>query len=179
MKHLMAVTLGVCAIGLVACDGDGANASGPAPAIDASGPGDDTVRFQERDAVMNAAVEAAQNSLPEFLDRLDAGDILPTDTLKVGFTVDGGYEHIWINQVARKGDQLSGVLVNEPNRVPGLHQGSPVTFSVDSVSDWAYQKDGKRWGGYTTRAMLPYLAPERAAEIRANLSDTPTETTAR
>ncbi|MDP2764161.1 MAG: DUF2314 domain-containing protein [Brevundimonas sp.] len=127
---------------------------------------------------MNAAVAQARATLPIFLARLDAGDILPTDSLKVGFPVDGSHEHIWVNQIARKGDDLTGVLNNEPNYLAGHHLGSAVTFPAALVSDWSYEKDGKRWGNYTTRVMLPYLSPEQAASVRATLSATPTEPTA-
>lgn|GEM_PF-946640 len=179
LKLSLIIASGLCALSLTACDAPGGPAAGSTPAIDASGPGDAVVQFQAQDAAMNAAVEKARTTLPAFLARLDAGDILPTDSLKVGFPANGGNEHIWVNQVARKGDELTGVLANEPNWMPGLHQGSTVTFAVDLVSDWSYQKDGVRWGNYTTRVMLPYLAPEEAEAVRASLSATPTETTAR
>jgi uncharacterized protein YegJ (DUF2314 family) len=179
MKSSFVAALGLCALSLAACDAPNAPTAGSTPAIDASGPGDDVVQFQAQDDAMNAAIEEARTTLPAFLARLDAGHILPTDSLKVGFPANGGHEHIWVNQIARKGDELTGVLANEPNWMPGLHQGSPVTFAVDLVSDWSYQKDGVRWGNYTTRVMLPYLAPEEAEAVRASLSDTPTETTAR
>ena len=150
-----------------------------APTLESAGPGDEIVQYEAQDAVMNAAIAEAKASLPAFLTRLDAGDIGPGDSLKVGFPVDNGHEHIWVNQIARKGDELTGVLANEPNWMPGLHQGSPVTFAPDLVSDWSYEKDGKLWGNYTTRVMLPSLPPEDAAAVKANLSDTPTETTTR
>jgi uncharacterized protein YegJ (DUF2314 family) len=150
-----------------------------APTVDNSGPGDEMVKYAAEDAAMNAAVAEAKTSLPLFLARLDAGQIQATDGLKVGFPVDNGHEHIWVNQIARKGDQLTGTLANEPNWMPGLHQGSPVTFAPELVSDWSYEKGGKLWGNYTTRVMVPSLAPEEAEAVKANLSDTPTETTAR
>lgn len=150
-----------------------------APKADDSGPGDEIVQFQAQDAAMNAAVAQAKATLPAFLTRLDAGDIQTADSLKVGFPAGEGHEHIWVDHVARKGDELTGLLANEPNAMPGLHQGSPVTFKIDLVSDWSYEKDGKLWGNYTTRVMLPYLSPEEAQAVRANLSDTPTEPTAR
>ncbi len=179
MRKLSPIVI-ACVFSLGACDAPGTQTpDAQTPVLDASGPGDEMVQFQNQDAAMNAAIEEAKTSLPIFLARLDAGDITPSDSLKVGFPVGEGNEHIWVNQVARKGDELTGTLANEPNGMPGLHQGSPVTFSVDLVSDWSYEKDGVRWGNYTTRVMLPYLDPEQADAVRASLSDTPTEPTAR
>lgn len=150
-----------------------------APTADTSGPGDDIVQYEAQDAAMNAAIAEAKASLPVFLARLDAGQLKPTDSLKVGFPANGGHEHIWVNNIARKGDQVTGTLANEPNWMPDLHEGSPVTFEPGLVSDWSYEKDGKLWGNYTTRVMLPALSPEEAEAVKANLSDTPTESTAR
>lgn len=171
-RIVLALAAGLAVLTLSACDSE-------APKVDNSGPGDEVVQFEAQDAAMNAAIAQAKASLPAFLARLDAGQITPADSLKVGFPANGGHEHIWVNQIARQGDQLTGLLVNEPNWMPGLHERSPVTFAPALVSDWSYEKDGKLWGNYTTRVMLPSLPPEEAEALKADLSDTPTESTAR
>lgn len=164
-------TVGACVLALGACDSK--------PATDKTGPGDEMVQFRDQDAEMNAAIAEAKASLPQFLARLDAGETQPADSLKVAFSTSQGNEHIWVRQIARKGDELTGTLANEPNYMPGQHLGSVVTFPVALVSDWSYEKNGKRWGNYTTRVMLPYLEPDDAAAVRESLSDTPTESNAR
>ena len=170
LRTSLIAVVGVCALALAACD--------PKPVAETSGPGDDIVQFVQQNTEMNAAIAQAKASLPVFLARLDANQIQPTDSLKVGFPAGEGHEHIWVNQIAREGDQLTGVLANEPNAMPGQHRGSVVVFPIALVSDWSYEKDGKRWGNYTTRVMLPYIAPEEADAVRESLSDTPTESNA-
>ncbi len=170
----LTLAAGLAALSLAACG----QSESAAPA-DTAVKGDEIVEFRAEDAAMNAAIAEAKASLPVFLARLDSGALQSGDSLKVGFHTDQGREHIWVDHIARKGDELTGTLANEPNWMPGLHQGSPVTFDPALVTDWSYEKDGKLWGNYTTRVMLPSLAPEEAEAVKANLSDTPTETTAR
>lgn len=170
----MILAAALAALSLSACG----QSESAAPA-DAAVKGDEIVEFRAEDAAMNAAIAEAKASLPVFLARLDAGALQSADGLKVGFHTDQGREHIWVDHIARKGDELTGMLANEPNWMPGLHQGSTVTFDPALVTDWSYEKDGKLWGNYTTRVMLPSLSPEEAEAVKANLSDTPTESTAR
>ena len=92
---------------------------------------------------------------------------------------NGGREHIWVVGVTRSGDGYRGRLDNEPQRLPGLSRGSEVSFTTDMISDWAYEHNGRLWGGYTLRVMLPDLSPDDAAGLRAHLSDTPIEPSAR
>ena len=164
-------------LGLAACN-DAAPTSGQDAYRDASGPGDEVVQVASADAEMNAAIAEAKRTLPLYLARLDAGQLAPSDGVKVAMPTGEGNEHIWVHNVARDGDRLTGVLANQPNYLPDLNQGSPVTFTADMVSDWSYEKDGRMWGNYTTRVMLPHLGPEDAASLRQSLSPTPTETTA-
>lgn len=171
--------LAAALLGLAACDGAGTaapQAEGSEAYLDASGGGDDMVQVPSADAEMNAAVAEAKRTLPVYLARLDAGQLAPSDGVKVAMPTDQGNEHIWVHQVARDGDRLTGVLANQPNYLPNLQRGSPVTFAVDQVSDWSYEKDGRMWGNYTTRVMLPHVGPEDQASLRQSLSATPTET---
>ena len=127
------------------------------------------------DEVMNAAVAQARATLSEFLDRLDAGRLTDRDMLKVAFpTSGGGYEHIWVAAVRRTSGGLSGVLANDPVHLD-KRRGDPVVFTEAMVSDWSYEARGRLWGNFTTRAVLPTLRSDQAAQLRAILSETPVE----
>jgi uncharacterized protein YegJ (DUF2314 family) len=140
------------------------------------GAGDPMVEFSDEDAVMNAAIESARATLPQFFAEFDAaseqnrGDF----HVKVGMiTSGGGAEHIWVDNLRREGGQLVGALANEPNWLPGMHLGSRVVVDPALISDWAmYTREGL-YGSYTTRVMLPYLDADTAAQMRELLTPSP------
>jgi uncharacterized protein YegJ (DUF2314 family) len=142
---------------------------------------DQIEQYANDDARMNAAVAEARRTFPGFVQKLSAGEL--TDAypkIKVGLAAaDGSREHIWVAEPRVEGDRISGVLANEPAQLPGQHEGSPVTFTAEQVSDWSYERGGRMWGNYTTRVMLPRLDPAQAADLRTVLSETPVEPTAR
>jgi uncharacterized protein YegJ (DUF2314 family) len=145
-----------------------------APPLFAQG-GDPVVNFSEDDAAMNAAVNAAQQSLPIFMEHLnnpasDATDLI----LKVAISTDNDYvEHIWVDQVRALGDATyEGRYANEPVEFKGK-EGDPVTFSEASVSDWSFMQGGQLHGNYTTRVMLPFIDPDYAAYLTSILAPLP------
>jgi uncharacterized protein YegJ (DUF2314 family) len=150
------------------------------PAMAQTVGGDPVVDYSSKDAAMNAAIDEARRTLPMFWADFGHPDRRGTDTLKVAIPdADGGREHIWVNRIARVDGVYTARLANEPARLPGLTLGSQIRFAEDQISDWSYEKKGRLWGSFTTRVMLPDLDPSDAAQLRAYLSDTPTEPTDR
>jgi len=163
---------GLAALTLCAC-GPAQTASPPQ-----QGKGDEIVNFTDDDAEMNAAIAKARATLPVFWKHLAAHPEMAQDhSLKVGLpATGGGHEHIWVGHIQAKGDKITGLLANEPNALPGLKLGSPVTFTQGQISDWAYTKGGKLYGHYTTRVVIKHIDPAEAAPVRAMLSENPVET---
>ena len=138
--------------------------------------GDPTVDFAG-DPAMSSAMNDAVRTLPLFLENaVDAeGFSVPSALVKVSFEVSGGTEVIWIGPFAVYGDgTMAGLLANQPNHMPGLNAGDPVSFSRDMIRDWAItMPDGLLWGHYTTRTIVATLPPAQAAPIAESLSKTP------
>ncbi len=62
----------------------------------------------------------------------------------------GGKEYMWVELRSWEGGQLSGVLVNQPDDVPGLKKGDTVKLSPEEVFDYIWKKaDGSREGNLT------------------------------
>jgi uncharacterized protein YegJ (DUF2314 family) len=133
---------------------------------------------QERDAIpvvttrtddpkMAAAIAAARKALPKFLALLadpppETGEYLFRYAL-------GGWEHIWVDHVERRGDSLTGRLSNVPEQ-DGYKLGQRVTVPIGEVDDWSYRDaSGVVQGSRTTRVLLPLLAPADAQSVRENM----------
>ncbi|ATQ43476.1 YegJ family protein [Caulobacter mirabilis] len=138
--------------------------------------GDPIIYYDDGHAEMNAAIEAAQKSAPVFL-RLLAADrtVAQTGAVKIGFPHKDGEEYMWLVALKRDGDKLTGRLDNRPEHDVGYAEGDIVAFDADQIVDWYYNRDGRMYGSYTTRVMLPRLAPADADQLRALLSDKPLE----
>lgn len=123
------------------------------------------ITVAEDDPEMDAAIAEAQRTLPEFLAVLNdrpAG----ADEFVIKFPL-GGYEHIWVDDPRLSGDVLVGRLSNVPVQ-EGYAMGDEVRVPLAEVSDWAWRDaSGVMHGHRTTRVLLPRIAPEEAASLRA------------
>ncbi len=130
------------------------------------------------DPEMVAASERAQATLPVFwrvYDRQSA-DKGSYYLVKAPFrTSHGGEEHLWMVVLGKQGDQISGIVVNEPDDVPSVHVKDRVVVAASKVSDWSYDKDGRKYGNFTTRVMVTRMNKVDAADYGAELSESPLE----
>jgi len=160
--------------GLVAC-GPASTTAAPEGNAQIIDQGDNIVDFAGDDAEMSAAKLRARQTLPTFWRHLASHPEMEHD-LKVGMPTTGGsLEHIWVGDIKDEGNKIAGRLVNDPVDLAGLSMGSPVTFTRDQITDWAYVKDGKLYGHYTTRVVVKHLDPAEAAQLNAMLSQNPVE----
>lgn len=141
------------------------------PAQAATPPGlegrDDVTAVEADDPEMDAAIAEAQRSLPQFLAMLADPPARASD-IAFKFPL-GGWEHIWVTEVALQGDKLVGRLGNDPVQ-EGHRFGDVVRVPLGEVSDWSWRgADGVMRGHHTTRVLLGRMEPAQAAEIRAAL----------
>ena len=124
---------------------------------------DDVTMVKQDDPAMNAAIAQAQKTLPTFLAILDK-PAPGTDMIGFKFPL-GGWEYIWVDNVKRDGDFLTGTLANVPMQEK-YQLGDAVKVPFKDVSDWAAFVDGKMQGHYITRIFLKQVTPEEAAAVK-------------
>ena len=131
---------------------------------------DDVMLIRTGDPEVKVAMAKTQQTLPDFLSSLNDPDAF-NQTFKFPL---GGTEHIWVVQVRREGDMLTGVLDNVPVQ-KGWARGDAVRVPLAEVSDYFYCDansnphghfttavfmDRERGKGFTAR-VLPQLCEER------------------
>ncbi|MCR5879985.1 DUF2314 domain-containing protein [Phenylobacterium sp. J367] len=167
---MRALTIGAAMTLLAACGQGGA-----APAAEA------IVQPPAEDAALAAAEKRARETLPVFWSKFDQQAPGTSNySVKVALQAPGGYtEHIWAQPLTHSEAEVVAKLLNDPVRVTGLAYGSEVRVQPNQISDWAYGKDGKYYGHFTTRALTQYATPEQRAQAAAILAAEPLETEVR
>ena len=135
---------------------------------------DRTLNFESDDPEMNAAIRAAQDSLPIFFGSLDQAK---DAAIKVAVPVVGdgpAHEHLWMAECGPSTTKdLACLIANEPEFV-ALKQGYPYHLTLDQITDWMFfDGAGRIHGAYTLRAMLPYLDEGEAAAYQTRLAPLP------
>lgn len=130
--------------------------------------GDGLYHFQGDDERMNQAALAAQETF-RFLWRelsWESRRIVPGLDMSVvkhpfpaGEPEDGNAEHMWVGEIGFDGVAISGALMNQPNYIPDLNEGDPVSFPLNGVTDWMYAIDGKVFGGFSIQVMRAGMSP--------------------
>ena len=125
----------------------------------------EVVYIRDDDPAMLAAIAEAQRTLPEFLAVLAKPDPLITNVV---FKYPlAGKEHIWVDDVARDGDYLTGRLANDPV-LRGFSYQQEVRVKLSDVSDWAYRNPAGIMQGHRTTRVLMQTAP---AAMRKSLME--------
>jgi uncharacterized protein YegJ (DUF2314 family) len=133
--------------------------AGPEQQIDAIrelfGLGDKAMMAKEADPELEAARTRAMAKLRALRPKFAKGvPELARLLVKAPFTTaSGGVEWMWVEVQSWKGDELVGLLMNEPYEVPGLKQGTRVRVKQDSLFDYMYEHDGRREGDETTQIL--------------------------
>ena len=128
---------------------------------------------------MIAAMTSAKHALPIFWATFDAHDPKITEALvKVGYpTRHGGVEYLWVDVESHGASVLRGRMLNEPEDVTGVHRGDAVSVEISKIGDWAYRKNGKYYGQFTTPLMLENVDAKTRREQSQDLARTPLEPT--
>jgi uncharacterized protein YegJ (DUF2314 family) len=87
--------------------------------------------------------------------------------VKLAFTqdIDGEtvVEHMWINDVNFDGENIYGVLVNDPDELTNVNNGDEIAIPIDQISDWLFASQGKTYGAFTIQAMRSEMSDEERA----------------
>ena len=180
IRSLLTVVMVSLSAGFVACAPAKTTAvMKEKPAANASNDG--LLLSDPDDSKIIAAKADAIWTLPIFWAKWSAKPPGYSDfALKVAFKVkDHGSEHIWARPLSRAGAELVVRLANDPAYLSGLKLGSVVKVVESDVSDWAYARDGKLYGHFTTRALLGAADPAERAELERVLAPTPLESSER
>lgn len=113
---------------------------------------EDSIVDADHDAELLAASARAKQQLAAMKPRFAKG--IPDMELlmvKAPFaTPDGGNEWMWLEVVRWEGSTISGILQNDPFRIPGLKSGANVEVDEDSVFDYTHRAaDGTERGNET------------------------------
>lgn len=141
---------------------------------------DPVVTFDGHDPEMNAAIAAAQRTLPIFLSNNvdDEGYGPYGGYIKVGFPVENAaynVEIIWVGPfLTLDKENFVGMFSNEPQSMPGQHAGDEVSFTYDMIVDWNLDRgDGRYYGDYTTRVVASRLPEDQAAALLSRFIEPP------
>lgn len=145
---------------------------GPAYSEETASPRDAVILFDADDPTMNAAIEKARNSLPDFWKMFAAPSPGISDfSLKLGISDGKMVEHFWCSDIQGDAGKATCTIANEPQNVFTVSNGQTVVVDPAIISDWIYYKDGKIVGGQTIRVMVTRMEPEEAAQTKATLAD--------
>ena len=73
-------------------------------------------------------------------------------------------EHMWINEIGFDGDNIHGILINDPNEITNVSNGDEVSIPLSQISDWLFSSNGKTYGGFTIHAMRAEMSDEERQE---------------
>ena len=120
------------------------------------------------DPEMDIAIEKARETLPQFWQALlEENKDDHSFNIKVGLPADnGGVEHIWVDNVSKKGSEISGALINVPMHLSQYELGDFISFSTSQVTDWQFIRNGKSEGNHVTKVLLKRMSPEKSDEIK-------------
>lgn len=82
-----------------------------------------------------------------------------------GLSEDGPeVEHMWVGELQFDGDDISGVLLNNPQWFDSISAGAPVTVALAEIGDWMYTINGQVYGGYSIDVMRAGMSAAERAE---------------
>lgn len=73
-------------------------------------------------------------------------------------------EHMWINDISFDGDNISGILINDPNELTNVNNGDEISIPVNQISDWLFAINDQTYGGFTIQAMRAGMTEEERRE---------------
>lgn len=78
---------------------------------------------------------------PDFLASVSSGDIVKIIFESVPISQKYGAERMWVIVQERKGDELVGILDNDPYDIPQLKSGKRIAFKISDIIDIDWNND--------------------------------------
>lgn len=126
---------------------------------------DRVVMVSASDPEMNAAIARARASLGTFWKQYETPDAGVNNLgLKVGIADGDDVEYFWLVDIERNGQNLSGIINNDPEIVKNVKLGQRYAFTEGEIADWEFVREGKVAGNETARVLIKRLSPEEARQ---------------
>lgn len=138
--------------------------------LDARPVKENVIAYHTSDLSMNAAKKKARQTLPRFLELVNAGTD-GTYTIKFPLTQNGETEHIWMQLMDYRDGTFVGLLANDPVNGTKYKMGDRMEVASADVEDWMINTGELMYGGYTVRAMLKDMPKEEADKYRPMFRD--------
>lgn len=122
---------------------------------------ENVVAYHTGDPAMNAAKKKARETLPRFLELIEAG-ASGTYTIKFPLTQNGETEHIWMQLTDYRDGTFVGLLANDPVNGTKYKMGDRMEVEKADVEDWMVRTGSEIYGGYTARVALNDMPKEEA-----------------
>ena len=110
------------------------------------------VEISDSNPKMAQAVKKAQQRWSEFLHSFAQSGPSDADRfiVKAEFREGSRCEYMWLSVTAASPTSVSGILMNDPHELMGIHRGASVTVEINRLNDWIYRdKNGEHVGGFT------------------------------
>lgn len=112
------------------------------------------------DKAIEMAKKEARERLPEFLAQCRSRGVNAKPLFKAGFpTTDGNTEFIWLSFSGFQGEELVGVIENEPIDSSLLRKGQSIAVKLEDVIDWAYVDENAQPVGIFVDRLLMQRSP--------------------
>ena len=141
-------------------------------------PSSPVVMLHDSDPEMRRAYEQARSTFRYFWRELawERRRIVPALDLacvKAPFS-DGPSQHrtkgspeveqMWLNEIDFDGQFVSGILLNEPNRLKSVKVGDSAQFTLDHITDWMYVVDGEVYGAFTVNLIRSRMSAKECKD---------------
>ncbi len=131
---------------------------------------DPVIMVDSEDREMNAAFAKARSEIDSFLAIMQSGTA-SSCSVKVKITDHDQVEFFWLDDLTYANGFFSGTIDNTPDLVKNVKMGQKIDVKKEDIFDWLYMKDGKMYGNYTVRVLLPKMSKEDADKIRAMMAN--------
>ncbi|MCA9236277.1 MAG: DUF2314 domain-containing protein [Planctomycetales bacterium] len=142
--------------------------------VGCSGASSSSENFTTSDAYdeqeMEAAIQRARRETDVFIRELNSNSA-EDFSVKAPISDGAAVEHFWLKDVTYRNEKFTGTIDNEPEMVANVRLGQEWSLAKDEISDWLYMKDGKMYGNYTVRPLLPSMPAEEAEFLKSILAE--------
>ncbi len=133
---------------------------------------DKAVNVEHDDPEMVAAIAKARDTLPQFWQVVDKGELGETEfSLKVKITDTRGTEHFWAADIERRDGKTMGTINNDPNIVARVKLGDRIEIPEADISDWLYMRGGKMVGNETLKPLLKRMPAAEVERLKSIMAD--------